>query len=132
MRRGDVVIPRQIRNRSRDLQNAVERARRELQLLHRRTHERLSCRIQPANHSHVGGRHVRVAVDVRIVRCEPRALSLSCSLDPRCNDGRGFAQSLARELFVWHTRHFDMNINPVEQRPADPQGPLRLCAFGSA
>ena len=59
-------------------------------------------------------------------------LTLSCRLHPRADHRRRLAQSLAREFLIRHARHLHVNINPVEQGAADPQGPLRLCAFGSA
>jgi len=49
VRRGDVVAPRQVGNRPRDFENAVERSRWKLKLLHRRAHERLPRRVELAD-----------------------------------------------------------------------------------
>jgi hypothetical protein len=51
---------------------------------------------------------------MRVVRHESFTLPFSRCLDPRGHPGRWLAQSLARELFVWHAQHFDVDINPVE------------------
>jgi len=59
MRRGDVVIPREVGNCPRDLDalRAMKGAGRELQLLHRRAHARLTRRVEFAHfvHTHIGG-----------------------------------------------------------------------------
>ena len=55
MRWGDFFAARQIRNRSRDFEDAVERTRAQLQLLHRRAHERLPGRVELTEYAHIGG-----------------------------------------------------------------------------
>ena len=70
MCRGDFVTPRQIRNRPRDFEDAMKGARRQLQLLHRRSHQRLARRVELAKHTHIGGRHIRIAERASIAWCE--------------------------------------------------------------
>jgi hypothetical protein len=119
MRWGDFITVRQIGNRPRDLQDAMERPRRELQLLHRRPHERLTGRVEFAEDAHVGWRHVRVAYYSAVVRGESRVLTLSRGLHSRAHHRRRLAHTLAGELFIRHARHLDVDINAIQQRPAD-------------
>ncbi len=68
MRWGNFVTAREIGDRARDLQDAMESSRAQLQWLHGRAHERLTGRIQFARfaHAHIGRRHIGVAYDTRI------------------------------------------------------------------
>jgi hypothetical protein len=82
VRRGDLVTPSQIRNRPRDFEDAMECPCGELQLLHRRPHERLAGRIQPAKDSNIGGplrvsalHTTRLSCEAKRLRCRSRAAS---------------------------------------------------------
>ena len=121
MRWSNLFTPCQIRNRPRDLEHAMERPRAQLELLHGRAHQRLPRRIELAEDSHIGRRHVGVAHDSAVVRRKAFALSLPRRLNTRGDDRRWLAQSLARELFVGHARHFNVDVNAkrVEQGAAD-------------
>jgi hypothetical protein len=91
VRRGDFVAPRQIGNRPRDFEDAMERPRAQLKLLRRRAHQRLTRRVQLAYFAHIRRRHVCVAHDTRIVRGESLALPVACRFHSRGDDGRWLA-----------------------------------------
>ena len=71
--------------------------------------------LQPAILPDLPHPHVGIADNVRrAVWWESFVLYLTCQLDSCTNSLGGFSQSITAQLFIIHTRHFDMNIDPIQ------------------
>jgi hypothetical protein len=62
--------------------------------------------------------HTRIAGDSGSV-LEPLLLDVARGDDPFANRGGRFAVALAGDVLEFHGRHFDVQIDPVEQRAGD-------------
>ena len=115
---GDVLRAGQVGNRAGDLQDAVVGAGAEVQIGHgelQQLHRRL---IQRAVALQLAAAHAGVAGDLRLV-LEPRLLPLARRDDPLANLRGRLAGPLAGDLAELHRRHFDVQVNAVEQRTGD-------------
>jgi hypothetical protein len=140
MRRPDLLAPRQVSDRPRQLQHPVISPRRQVHLAHRRPHQALTRPIQLAVMPDICHSHICVAnharrVDWRspypAIPCfrfaspifrrltwhEPPPLSFARRFHPRPSDLRRLPQPVIAQLLVIHARHFDMDIDPVQQWP---------------
>jgi hypothetical protein len=117
MRRLDLLTPHQIRDRPCQLQDAMIRPRRKVELAHRRTDETVACFIEFAEFTHLGHAHIGVADDV----CPGEALQLTLAggLHPCANGLLRFAQPIAGEFFVIDARDFDVDVNSIQHRAGD-------------
>jgi len=117
MRRLDLLTPRQIGDCPRQFEYPVIGSRRKIQLAHGCADEIIPSFIQFIELPHLGHAHIGVADDV----CpdETLQLALAGGLHPRADGFRRFSQPVAGEFFVVDTRHFNVNIDPVEHRAGD-------------
>jgi len=105
------------------LQNAVIRPRRQMQLLHGGLQEPLSRGVGFAEVAHFGGAHLGVAGQFR--SGETLELSLSRCLRTRANSGRVFGVAFIGQLLVIDAGDFDVHVNVVDERAG------HWCVFGS-
>ena len=91
--------------------------RTHLHLLHRRPHQPLPRFIQHPILPHLRRSHVPIALQ-RSAR-KTLALPFPRPLDPFPNLDRGLAQPVPGEFVVLHPRHFDVNIDAVQQWTGD-------------
>ncbi|MGE5123597.1 MAG: hypothetical protein ACM3H7_03710 [Acidobacteriaceae bacterium] len=52
-----------------------------------------------------------------ITNLEALALDFPGSYYPLLNHRRGLAQTIIAELFVFHARHLDVDVDAIQQRP---------------
>ena len=98
---------------------------REIELAHCCPHQALTFGLQLTKLPDLADAHVCITCDIRCfdIRVTNARVSLclniSCGLNPLANRLAGFTQPVAAELFVIHTRDFDVNIDAVEQETGD-------------
>ena len=98
------------------------RPRRKLHLVHRCAHERLASIVQLAELAHNRRAHIRVAGRgvwlgwLAIRPYEPLPLAFTRRLHPLADGFGRFPQSLVAEFFVFHARHFDVDVDAIQQR----------------
>src|ERR1043165_4274275 len=63
-------------------------------------------------------RHTRVATYFRLVS-KTFPLAFSCSNDVLANGSRAFLGAFAGNVAIFHGRHFNVQIDAIEQRPRD-------------
>jgi len=126
MHRLDLLTPGQIRDGARQLEDAVIGARRQVQLRHGRAHQGLALIVHLTELPHLGHAHVGVADDVRspvdsLIRRHTKSsiLYLPRRLDAPSNRLAGLAEAVAAQLVVVHARHFDVDVDAVEQWSRD-------------
>jgi len=83
MMRANVVISSQVSDRASQLQNPMIRASRQLQLAHRRAHQRVARAIQPAVLLHFARAHIGVRANAEVA--EPHTLPLTSLLNTRAD-----------------------------------------------
>src|SRR5215831_17404698 len=100
-----------------DLEDAVVTARGKAQAAHRLLEEPGALGRRRAEAAHLASAHP--SVHACSGAGQARALSLTCRLDPRADDRRGFASS-PREIGIGHGGHLEVEIDPVEERAREP------------
>jgi len=119
----DLLTPRQIRNRARQLQDAMIGSRRQIELRHRRPHQTLTLLLQPAKLPDLPHAHIRITDNVRrtVIR-EARELSLTRGLHACANRLRRFTHTIPAQFFIINSWDFDAasRINSIEQGTRDP------------
>ena len=70
--------------------------------------------------ANIARRHVRVGIDPGPVR-EPLALHHARPIHPLAHRRTRLATTFARESLVLHRRHFQMDVDAIEERPRDPR-----------
>src|SRR5579871_6371194 len=129
MRYRDHRFPTQIGNRPRDLQYPVMRPRAQPLLLHRPLQQPLRIRRQLAISPYLLRAHLRVRKHPprsrlrRTLRpvaslAEPLMLPFPCSQYPGPYLFRALGRHPTPQFLVLHRRNLNMDINPVQQRPA--------------
>src|SRR2546428_4011634 len=103
-----LLVPRQVRNRP----------RQQMQLLHRRLEQPLPRRIRLTKVAHLRRPHLRIAHHLRPAKT--LQLSFSRLLHPRPNRRRVLGIAFIGQLLIINVRHFNMDINAIQQRTADP------------
>ena len=68
--------------------------------------------------SNLAGTHPRIAVDL-FVRTKARPLLLARTPHSLTNRGGTFLYLRARNITVFHSRHLDVQIDSIEQRPGN-------------
>src|SRR5262245_18966537 len=63
-------------------------------------------------------RHTCVAIYFRLVS-KPFLLAVSGAADPLANGSRTFLSAFASYVAVFHSRHFDVQVDSIEQRSGD-------------
>jgi hypothetical protein len=110
-------MPRQVGDGAGELEHAMMRPCREVQLAHSRLHEVLAGTVERAVCPHLGRPYVGVGQQARALE----ALSLTHARrgDPLAHRAGRLAQALDAELLVLDARHLDMDVDAVEQRIGD-------------
>ncbi len=98
--------------------NAVVSARAQVQIGHGEFQKLLGRLLQRAIAFQFARTHAGVAGDGRLAR-EPRLLPLARFDDPFADGGGSFARLLGADVAEFHLRHFDVQINAVQQRPGN-------------
>ena len=107
----------QIGNRPRHLQNPVMRPRRQSLLLHRPLQQPFRVLPQLAIRPNLPRRHLRIRVNLFPVLFEPLPLPLPRLQHPLANLPRALRRRPAAQLLILNSRHLNMNIDTVQQRP---------------
>jgi hypothetical protein len=115
----NVFRARQIRNRPRHLHDPVIRPRAEIQFRHRHLQQFLRAVVQRTKFLQLLRPHPRIARYFWLER-EPGLLALARGDDAPANFRRSLAGFLTGDFPELHRRHFDVQINPVQQRPGNP------------
>jgi hypothetical protein len=105
---GDVRRVREVGNGARHAQYAVMRASREVHLADRELKRSLARIIQRANHAQLRRRQPRIV-------SATLALLLARRLDAFANLSGAHLIRFPTQLFVRHSRHFDMHIDAIEK-----------------
>ncbi len=113
----DHITLGQVRNRPCQLQHAVERPRRQVQLLHRCLQQLLPGGVCLATLPHLRRPHLRVTRQLR----PPEALQLPFPrcLHPATYRLRAFYIALIGQFLIINAGHLHMNIDAVQQWAAD-------------
>src|SRR2546423_12159124 len=90
-------------------------ARAQVQLRHRDANQLLGIGSQFAMRFQMPRAHARVAICFRVAR-KTLVLFLSSTSDSFANSGGIFLRAFARHIAIFHRRHFDVQIDPVDQR----------------
>jgi len=117
MHRLDRFTLRQIRNRPRQLQDAMIGARRQIELTHRREHQTLTFILQFAELPYLPDTHIGVADDVGLRIGKALLLNIACRLHTIANRFAGLPHSITAQLFVVHSWDFDVNVNLSSSEP---------------
>ena len=118
MVRHNLLVPRQVRNRPRQLQHPMVRPRRQMQLLHRRLEQPFPRRIRLTKIPYFRRPHLRIAGHLRSTKT--LQLSFSRLLHPPPNRRRILGIALIGQLLIIDTRHLNVDVNAIQQRTTDP------------
>jgi len=99
---------------ARHFQDAVVGARRKRQLVDGVFQKLVRAAVELAVRAQVPGSHLRVAGDA--VVAEALHLALAATQHPLAHARRAFARLLGHQLLRTEARHFDVDVNAVEQR----------------
>ena len=127
MRRGNLLFSGQIRDRPGDFERPVVRSRAEAEFSHRRFQKLLTVRPDPAEFPDLPRPHLDVGENRRPGK--PSPLPVPGGHHPGFYGRRGFRLGLRLEIGEFQSRDFDLDVDPVKQRPGDFRvifRPLRL------
>ena len=117
MQGADLLTPRQIRDRARQLQHPVIASRREVHLSHGSADQPFSGFIQFAKLPDLPHPHISIRKNIRRFDLrESLSLSASRSFNTRTDRFGRLAHPVTAQLLVIHARDFDVYINAIEQR----------------
>src|SRR3990172_4884717 len=117
MRRLNLLQPLQISSRPRQLEHAMKRPRAHVELLHRRAHERLARLAHFPVFANLRWAHVGVAGQRRAF--EARLLTFARGQGALADHLARLAGPVGGEFLVLHTRHFHVDVKPIQQRAAN-------------
>ena len=85
--------------------------------MHRRTEQRLGGIVERGVLAQLFGTHVGVGQERGAG--EPGRLDLAGACDALLDGRRGLARAAIRQLLMGNARHIEMDVDAVQQRPAD-------------
>src|SRR5213592_353931 len=114
----DLRFSVEISDGARDFQDPIVGAGAEIQFAHRHANQFLRVLAELAVLLELTRGHARVAIYFRVaVKTFP--LAFTRADHALANSSGSFFRALARDVAVFDGRHFDMQIDTVEQRPGD-------------
>src|SRR5579862_2048630 len=117
MMRGDRGRAVEIGNRARDLQNASVGSRAQTEPVDRKLEQALAAGLDLTVLTKIARTHLRVAEKRHPL--EARELHLTRAVDALAYRERRLSRDAVRQVLVLHRRHFDMDVNSIEQRARD-------------
>jgi len=117
MCRSDVIGPRQVGDRARQLQHPMVGACRKVQLAHGRLHQPLARALELAVPAHLGRPHVGVGQQPRAL--EALGLAHARRGDALAHRAGWFALPFSGQLIVIHARHIHMDVDSIDQRAGE-------------
>jgi len=117
MRRVQLFLVCKIIDRSRNFQYSVVAAGGEMQLTHSRAHHVFAGFIKHGMVLQFSGSHVRIGVKCCVL--ETLGLDFTSAFDSTPQIGGRLTGAAVGQLLIIDLRHFDVDIDPVEERTAD-------------